>query len=251
MATAVGHAVAMRRLERGLSQDDLASQIRNFGLNWTRATVASLEIGRRRDPTLRELCVLSLVLYSDIVSLLPTGDTWVEVTPSFELRAHALVDVVVGARTMNELHPGEDHRGGRRRAPGTKGSWEAEVADRIGLIREQIIRIWPGPDSPAYRAIITSAWEESRSEAVQGAARSLGVDAGVLGVAAHKLWGRGFLAERERRVKERAGRVSRQGLRALRGHVTRQLLEEIQPLIAAVVTTPRRRHRRKVQRRKR
>jgi hypothetical protein len=61
-----------------------------------------------------------------------------------------------------------------------------------------------------------------------------GVNAVDLSVAAWDTWHRGFVDERDRRVSKRvaaAGELSTRSLQAHRGHVTRELLDELLPIL--------------------
>jgi len=69
---------------------------------------------------------------------------------------------------------------------------------------------------------------EAENEAEQKAAKKLRASPVGLVLRAYNAWGRGFTAERDRRVFEHAkGQIAPRRLQALRGHVTRQLLKEL------------------------
>jgi transcriptional regulator with XRE-family HTH domain len=59
MGQMVGLSLRTLRAERGLTQEQTVEILRQVGLNWTRANVASLESGRRQDLTVTELVLLS------------------------------------------------------------------------------------------------------------------------------------------------------------------------------------------------
>ena len=95
---------------------------------------------------------------------------------------------------------------------------------------------------PGVRRRDISARVESTLEAEQKAARSLGVGPMTVQMACHQLWGRSLTDERESRVKRRARLdASPRSLQAQRGHVTRELMAELQ----SVLGKPRHRKNRK------
>jgi transcriptional regulator with XRE-family HTH domain len=77
------------------------------------------------------------------------------------------------------------------------------------------------------RGRATSA--EARDDAERQAARRLGLKAAELVELAHERWDRGLTAERDRRFLEEQGRapISKSARQALRGHITRRLIEEL------------------------
>jgi hypothetical protein len=69
-------------------------------------------------------------------------------------------------------------------------------------------------------------------EAEQRAARKFGVDVDQVAAAAERRWGRGLSEERDVRLRQRVGKdMAPQQVRAVRGHVTRELLEEIREAV--------------------
>jgi hypothetical protein len=78
-----------------------------------------------------------------------------------------------------------------------------------------------------------AALEAAHGETERKAARALHVDdPAEVAVAALKLWGRSLTQERDARVVDAAAPdASPRTLQALRGHVTRHLLEEIEPIV--------------------
>lgn len=166
------------RIKAGRSQDELAAAAQECGLDWTRASVASLEVGRR-GLTAAELLLLPTVLWTltgepvrptDLVE--PDREEPIALTPQHS----------VGASTVRALLGGQPHR--------------------LTLV----------PTLP-------------QRDAVQRAARKLGVTAERLEAAASRRWGRGLLAERDARMAARTEPAGDE--RAVRGHVTRQLLTEL------------------------
>jgi transcriptional regulator with XRE-family HTH domain len=88
---------------------------------------------------------------------------------------------------------------------------------------------------------VAAAWAV-HGEAEQKAARKLHMDALDLATAAQRRWGRSLTEERDARVKDSApADLSPRSRQALRGRVTRQLLEELAPVFnRAAAKKPRR-----------
>jgi hypothetical protein len=80
---------------------------------------------------------------------------------------------------------------------------------------------------------LDAALEAAHGETERKAARTLHIDdPAEVAVAALRLWGRSLTQERDARVVDAAAPdASPRTLQALRGHVTRHLLEEIEPIV--------------------
>jgi hypothetical protein len=77
------------------------------------------------------------------------------------------------------------------------------------------------------RSLLEHALDEV-SDAERHAARKLGTTPERLTIAAIRRWGRTLAEERDHRLNERAGDVSLRRLQALRGHITRELMAELE-----------------------
>jgi hypothetical protein len=122
----------------------------------------------------------------------------------------------------------------------TPGSRREEAFQQSALaawarLRPQELRmrqaIWPGVSIQARMA----AGLDALNDAERKAARTLGVPASAIALAARRLWGRGLTAERDRRVDEQiGGDATPRTAQAHRGHVTRALLAELSPLVVTL-----------------
>jgi len=206
---AIGQEIHRRREAAGVSQSRLAAAARQYGLPWTRATVAAIELGRKRLP-LGELATLSLALSEalgeegaggqplKLSDLIPTDDRLVSAGPGLELPL----------RTVRRLLlPGEEER----RLGGARGSMEPKKVD------------------------VDDRAVEAAGDVEQKAAGALRVSPEVLVEAAHRRWGRSLTAQRDDLVSLRTQPAETRSpgwprrLQAIRGHVTRELLEELRP----------------------
>lgn len=221
-AQSLGRVVRHRRLSAGRTQDELAETIRSLGLDWSASSVAAFETGRRGVSAL-ELLVLPLALRQidaegfevhELVSDLP--DFTVE--GGRLLTSDALAEVARGragelpARVLTDLP-----------------EWAEE--DRRAQRRQSFAPyLWPEADEET----LDQVERDASGAAEQKAARRWGVEADFVSLFAHRLWGRSLTAEREARVEQQAPEgTSKRSLQALRGHVTRDLLGQLEELVEA------------------
>lgn len=216
-------------------------------MEWTRGTVAMIESGRRR-VTLEEFLALPIILeragvrdaeLADLVG----SDGLAQLSP----RAGVGFGTAVSAQTL-----------------------QAVLAGRAKALGEAGVHTPPGLDTPEMRDA-RRLWRQLRGGrldlarlsgvvlASQGgpevhAARVLGTSPLAVAMAAEHAWKRSLTAERDARVDQRMGlddyaagvdRADRHGLahpvairtvQAHRGHVTRELIEELRPTVKAAVS---------------
>lgn len=215
-ALVVGSRLADRRKDQGLTQDEVARKLRSLaGLDWTRAVIAAIETGRR-ELTVPELALLLAILDTNLGDLLDGAGT-VELVPGREVAdAEALVAGLCGRQTLADVitvHPAI--------AKAMLRGFEA--------LRAEAQAIWP----KATLGQLVKA-ERAMGEADDKAARTLGVTPWKVTLASHRLWGRSLTEERDERVKAKASPdASARTLQAIRGHVTRGMIEELRPALGA------------------
>lgn len=194
----VGARVRVLREATGRSQDDLAHAAQRAGLDWTRASVASLETGRR-GLSAEELLLLPLAF----VFLDGEGHTLAELledAPETIVRPNG---AQAGTGFLRRMLDGGNYA--------EAGVFERELAAGSGR-----------PDDEQMISYMAAR------EAERHVADALGTDAETVAETAYRLWGRGLTEERERRLGERADEdASPRSLQAIRGHVTRELIEEL------------------------
>lgn len=148
------------RLGMGLTQDELAREIRNrVGFDWTRDTITAIE-GRCRQISISELVYLPCVFGIGVEEILG-----------------------VKLQTLEKC----------------------DLAARVGAC--------------------SNSWSTGSAE--EKAAKKFDVDVSEIVDASNKLWGRTLTDERDRRCKLESDTTYR-SRQALRGHVTRKLLRELQ-----------------------
>jgi transcriptional regulator with XRE-family HTH domain len=222
LAAVLGAGLRSIREQRGERQDDIAHLARLHGLRWTRTTVAKVERGERA-MSVEEVVLLSLALrvaMSDLVS----GADMIAITEDAALSARNLRALLDGRRDDVVL-PGVDIPAVRQ-AP-------ARLRQLARLFQRTVAPVWPDPPMWAVK----EAQMAASNDAEVNASRRLGVAPFLVALAACRRWGRTLTAERDERVAEAApGDASSRTLTALRGHVTRQLVAELEAELPAKST---------------
>jgi len=204
LGVVVGRNVRSLRAERGVSQEEVAEQLRLVGLPWSRAMLHTLEIGRRS---------LGLVEFALLVRALDVPAARLLRGNDFVLFDDAVFVPVgeIGERgTVRQLWD----------LVFTTTMRQAEGPVSVPIEGDQ-------PQQLSYSARATG-------EAERNVARNLGI--GVMRLLSYSavLWGRSLTSERDARVAERVAdeNPSRRTLQALRGHVTRELTTELRGALA-------------------
>jgi transcriptional regulator with XRE-family HTH domain len=208
---------AMRK-DLGWSQDELARRARTLGLHWSRSSVAAFETGKK--PIHLQDLLLLLVLLRTSVGELLVGDSQIGLSKSVTL---ALEDVRALLTT-----------------DGLKGEFGQESDSPA-----QPVHAAEGDLNPA-RTEADDVWliwiSNAKREAEQKAARKVGVPVDDFVAMAFRRWGQSLTDERDARAEAAVNQIdSSRGLQASRGHITRQLLQELEPQIQNYLENARRR----------
>jgi transcriptional regulator with XRE-family HTH domain len=210
---ALAAAIRRTREQTGRRQEDVAAEARAYGLAWTPATVAAIETGRRH-VTAVELLLLPFVLTEagEAVELkeLLAGMGRVALTPDASVDGTLLAAVVSGQASDVVGHRGWDtpRRRIARRAVSAAGAL-GQYASAYPNLRESDLSL---------------AQQEAAGEAERHAGYRFGCSALDVAMAARSLWGRSLSAERNARAEPDASPQAR-------GRVTRQLLDELEPVL--------------------
>lgn len=191
------------RLAAGAVQADVAYAAQRLGLSWVRSTVATIESGGR-GLTAEELVLLPLVLTDALAREVMMADL-VPDGPA-ELTAETVLDATTILAAL----------AGRRLRP----VYVAESGERF-------------EGEPVARFLRSS--EEDRN-----AAARLGTTPERVREAAMRLWGQSMLDERNDRASAENEPTDAANRQAVRGHITRTLLEELRAELAR--PTPPSRH---------
>jgi transcriptional regulator with XRE-family HTH domain len=242
LAVVIGESIREWREASGKRQDDIAAVARKWGLRWTRATVAAIELGRRQ-LTVGEFLLLPCVLgfghidvkgtkgeFPELFHLLPE-EGLISVTPETSVSSKALREILLGKAGEGWL--------GNFNTPELRNihsRWTTTQEDNRRYLHEMkkvLDHVWPAANH--NRKIMETVRENTAGDAEMKAAKKLSVPPLAVALAAHKLWDHSLTAERDRQVSEQTtDKTPPRTLQAIRGHVTRTLLTELQPLVAGL-----------------
>jgi hypothetical protein len=208
MERAIGRELRRLRVAAGVGQSALAAAARQYGAPWTRAMIAAIELGRKQ-LSLGEVVLLTLVLREagvtggrrlTISDLITVTEEPVAVGPGYELPLRIARALLLEPETREPAKP-----------------------------------ITVGADRRAL---------EAAGDAEQKAAISLRVSPETIVQAAHDRWGRSLTVQRDAIAKRREAVLLRHApeearsadwprrVQAIRGAATRELLEELRPLLS-------------------
>lgn len=191
-----------RRKELHLTQDEVARRSWTVGVAFTRSVVDAVERGTR-ELALPEFAALLAVLGMKLEDL--QGSGLVALDRGISVDGDTLVGQLLG----------------------TQGTWSVVMGSTSAVVNPSSgTAAAYGPRSGLQR--IVGAY----SDAELKAARKLGVTPDAVATAAETLWDRPLAEERDARVRDQVAKdASVRTLQALRGHVTRALLEELGPAL--------------------
>ncbi len=191
----VGENVKRLREAKVLTQHELIHQWRTFGLNWARSKLAALENGHRPQVSGGEIVLMALGLGVPESELFAgPGDVRLDPAP-----------VRISRKDLRARRSGE--------AAGIEYHLDDPKLYREAAARED-----------AYRGMAVEADGEL--------AKRLGVPLGKVAKAASQIFnGLTLTAERDRRV-ERMGKLTAAERQAHRGHITRELSQQVEERIA-------------------
>jgi hypothetical protein len=110
-----------------------------------------------------------------------------------------------------------------------------EAKHQVEELASIFLVLWPEATGKEQEAIFTAVQQDMDGDAEQKAAHKLGVSPFAIAATAHKLWGHSLTKERDRQVAEQAtADTSPRTVQALRGHITRGLLAQLQPLVESL-----------------
>jgi len=220
----IGRNLRRLREDAGLSQDQVANRARTVGLSWTRSSVAAAEAGTKTFDV-SEL-VLLVPLFGKSVDELLAGKGSVRVGSIHDLElpvVRGILAATVTASATKSTKAKVQPEPQRKRRPRRSATHVRRDVDENRGPRSEMMMdaIRPDPFEIEMAA---------RGEAEQKAARRLGVEPLDLSIASFKRWHRSLTEERDARVDEQSDKSSTlRTIQARRGHITRQLLDELQP----------------------
>jgi transcriptional regulator with XRE-family HTH domain len=211
----VGSNVRRLRESKRWTQAEMADYLRVGGLPLVRSVIVSLEAGRR-SIDIGEMIILATTLDVAVVDL-------IEGTGPVRLTASATADL----GTVSQLLRGKARPDSVSIDTSTDSALQS-LAIWSKAETRRVERNWPG----AKPAEIVRAERSADDPAEQKAARKLGVRPFDVSMAAFRLWGESLTAHRNALVDDRSTDATpTRSIQAIRGRVTRDLLEQIRPLI--------------------
>ena len=214
-ARVLGANIRARREQLGLTQDQAAALLRRVGLDVSRSWIAALERGSGRTLDLGELALVCFALETNLEGLL-AGTGHVRVSPQATIALEKIHGLLEGETTIDD---DELDVPITREPVLNPADWSAR--------KRRNRQLWPGV-TPAQTV---EAERAGRGEVELKVAKRLGVDPREVSLAAFGRWGHSLTAERDMRVTAAAEGASPRTTQALRGHVTRQLVTELEPIV--------------------
>lgn len=199
----VGENLRHWRTINGRSLEQFSAEVQWWGLPWGPSTLAKIERGER--PLQAAEFVVLTQCARGLENLLAGSDEWkVGLTEETTFSLRQIVRALAGKPSVGF--------GGT--APVIRDFLQSDDDDLDEFIDRMILRQAPTPADAAKR-------EHERT-----LAKALGVTPLAVAEAAFALWGHGLTEEREERLSKDPTQT-RRTLQALRGHVTRDLREEL------------------------
>lgn len=229
----VGQRLAELRAEAGRRQEDVAAAARRLGMDWTRATVAAVETGRRQ-LGLDEFLVLPLVLHEalgrDTVADLKLADL-IDAERAPQAAAYGFdPDLRLAPRVGVNRHVVAWWLEGEPATQGTRFLMTEQEHERLQEAMPGLDSLLDAVDQAGMDP--QEAHWSSKGDAEHKAAASLGVLSGPIGPASYLRWGRSLTEERDARLAERADPSDpSRTVQAKRGHITRELIAELRPVL--------------------
>lgn len=229
----IGEGVRRVREAAGVQQDTVSRAARIYGLTWDRSRVGVLERGEKAISS-EELVLLPLVLaeacrrpvkLSDLIA----PDTRVELSPTISAAGY-MVPKILGGDDLDDLpaadldFPTVADRMYPGQRPDVAGRKVQVLWERSQTVQDRLRRLAPdGMTAGEFSALLGGV----PSEAEHKAAKRLAEDPHVILGLSSLLWGRSLAEERDRLVDEQHPDASVDRRRALRGRVTRQLVDQM------------------------
>jgi transcriptional regulator with XRE-family HTH domain len=197
----------------------IAKRCQRLGLQWDRTILTRVEQGQRQ-VAFAEAILLTTVYGRPLSDLLPKQTVEMgrnkrgAITATTEALQDALTD-----------------------APYVGGGWEIAglMEDLAAAIprSQRTVELFEGEMPGAATIDILGGAEHASDETTVKAAKTLGVTPIEIATAAQALWDHGLAEERDVRTDALGPTSSTRARQARRGHVTRRLLAELQPVIEA------------------
>lgn len=241
LSAVVGERLRSFRESRGIRQEDLADEARKYGFTWGRSSVAALEAGNR-DLSINELLLIpSMVkklggwnepLIPPDTRVLLTENLWM---PASQIPAHIfslLASTALPDTLPEDAAAVEEEEtlllGGAEHEDFKSPDHQRAIATSVVVYEVMFRKLWPNRADVPWAGLTVGMEVASRvAERItlpdgSRPKRQL-IQAFALG-----MWGRNIGDERDARTAARGTYETKRALQSARGHVTRELIEEIQ-----------------------
>ncbi|MFF1743878.1 helix-turn-helix domain-containing protein [Streptomyces mirabilis] len=240
LAAIVGERLKAFREEKGLRQADVAAAASKWGLSWARSSIAALEAGTR-NLSMEELLLLPFVI-SELggwSSPLIPPDAWIELSSTRKIQAKdvgSLADRLTAPQSdLNAEHPLTGTTLGVRRPDQVEADVDDDLYPRQMFAEDMAWRLFC---ARMYPGVGHRGWGHSANlgndlELVARVAKKIEnpsggtASYGLVNILSWVLWKSPIEAERDRRTGLR-GVLRGRGLQSAKGHVTRELISEIE-----------------------
>jgi transcriptional regulator with XRE-family HTH domain len=239
LSAIAGEQLRKFRESRGLRQEDIADMARKFGFTWGRSSVASLEAGNR-DLSLEELLLLPTLFrrfggWDE--AIIPAGtqvkiseSTWI---PATQIPGHVL-SLLAPTKMPERVERDSAHLEEEDFLLGSVENRDDENPEnRRGVIlgvtmyEYMFYKLWP--EATNRYSLRPGTYEVDRRVAERiTTPDGETADHGLVRAFAQGMYGRSVGDERDARTDERGTYDTKRALQSARGHVTRELIDELQ-----------------------
>ncbi|MFD4524868.1 helix-turn-helix domain-containing protein [Streptomyces sp. NPDC058470] len=241
LSEVVGESVRKFRESRGIRQEDLADEARKYGFAWGRSSVAALEAGNR------DLSINELLLIPSMIKklggwdqpLIPP-DTRVMINENLWMSASQIPSHVFSllAPTARPEKIPEDAvaleeeetvlLGGVEHQSSDSPELQREIAKSVVVYEVMFRELWPNRADTPWAGLTVGMEVASRVAERITMPDGFKPKRQLIQAFALGMWGRNIGDERDARTAARGTYETKRALQSARGHVTRELIEEIQ-----------------------
>jgi len=238
------------REQAGKTQDQIAAAASKVGFGWTRDTVASIEQGKRQLKVIEFILLPTIFQAAEIAG--PNGkkfelkELFLPTNTPLEVGVDGLSDNAFTALLPRRILEGRfseikmdivDVSSGKLQVSALPGDEEPARTKALKKKMGETMRLWKSvwPEKEFDFGILAQAEVEARGDAEIKVARKLGVTPLAVAIAAQKLWSMSLTLERDTRILVKPEIIGTpQRMQAKRGHMTRQLVKELEPVLEKV-----------------
>ncbi|MFD4557574.1 helix-turn-helix domain-containing protein [Streptomyces sp. NPDC058469] len=238
LSVVIGEGLRKFRESRGLRQEDIANAAREYGFNWGRSSVAGLEAGNR-DLSMSELLMIPSIIkkLGGWDEPLVPADARLQINESLWMPGSQIASHVFALLTPTAL-PKRLNEGPAPVADEVLllGSIENEeygqprrgVIMRVSVYEYLYRKMWPERAETPWVSLTVSMEVTRKVGDRITTPDGKSADVGLVQAFALGMWGRTVGDERDARAESRGVYETKRALQSARGHVTRELIEELQ-----------------------